>query len=509
MKKDARVLLATLALIVAGTLALSALPETRAKPNIILISIDSLRPDHMGIYGYSRETTPYIDAWAKNSVVLDNYFAAAYLTPISETSVHTGKYPFTNGVINFESGLSSGTRTLAEILQNNGWQTAAFGSSPEFSRERPALFRNFSRGFDVYEFEKNDANIAWYGRGNSPVPDAIAWMNKTGGSGDKPFFVWLVIGSAHWPYGQDEPVHFSDPEYDGFFNVPAKAFESTLAALFNGRYGRVYNGAMYDNGKIIKNDASADLKYIVDRYDDGLVSTDRSLKNLFEFLNMPQMHNTIVILQSEHGEDLGDRGTVAHYDISDVTVHAPLIIQMPGLPAHRSSTLVSGVDLAPTLLSALNLDSEAAGMDGKSFYPFLSSSEGVSRTEVFLARTPLWERVIAPPEPWLAPFVAEDNIEHFYDTGIRTDDWKLIHRLARDAIAQYSWYGRLTGVPVVLPEYQLYDLKNDPEERNDVYDTRKNDNVVSALRDKLNAWEKKMNESLPSYSPPEQIQPYF
>lgn len=482
------------------------------KPNLILISVDSLRPDHMGLYGYSRDTTPNIDLFAKDAVVFTNYFATSYLTPISEISVHTGCYPFTTGVINFNSLLSGKMETLAEVLKRNGYRTAAFGSSPEFFIH-PTLKAAFSRGFDHYFVpDKNDlawTNKRFNGRDELDIRDAILWARNIRQK-DEPFFLWLAVGSAHWPYGQDEPAHFSDPAYDGFFKVETAPPGSPQVPVFVDIYGHIYKNARYDNEQnMIPEDVETGIKYVIDRYDDGIVKTDRILKEVFDFLADPAVSaNTVIVIQSEHGEDFGEHGYIAHYDITDTQTRVPLIIKMPQAKPGRINALISGVDIYPTILEALGLTSSR--VDGESFYALLTDQAGYEpRTEIYLTRTPLWERLVSglSHENWLMPFREKDDLSHYHDMAIRTEEWKLVHRLARDILDEYSWYGWLTGEPPFLPEYELYHLPSDPLELKNIYSP--DDPVAAELRGKLLAWEEKMHRSLPEAPTRDHIQPYF
>ncbi|MSU73945.1 hypothetical protein EXS56_02280 [Candidatus Kaiserbacteria bacterium] len=487
------------------------------KFNVILISVDSLRPDHMSLYGYDRQTTPHIDAWAKDAVVFDKYFSSAFLTPISEASVHTGDYPFTSGVINFESNIRESVPTMAQVFKENGWQTAAFLSSPEFYNY-PALKSGFSRGFDTYTL---GTSRTYYPRGSDPVVLAKTWID---GHDRKPFFLWLAIGSAHWPYGQDEPNHFSDPSYTGIFNTDAV---KKWGLIWRDLFAFMYNGVHYSTTLPVHPVGSVtqkDMDYLLGRYDDGLVLTDRRIGALFDYLDKTGLSkNTVVILQSEHGEALGERGYIAHYDIFDESVHTPLIIKAPMLSPGRIKALVSGVDVMPTLLSLLNLP--LPKMDGIDFSSYLKgASTPPPREEVFLSRTPFWERNFSSDQQTRALFfpsqisidttvwtqyVAADDKAHYYDTGIRTDKWKLIHRLARASVKKYSWWGWLTGKALILPEYELYDLVKDPDELHNVYSAHEGDTDVRALRDKLNNWESAMKARLSEPTPSQEIQPYF
>lgn len=150
------------------------------RPNVILISIDSLRADHLSAYGYSRKTTPNIDDLAKEGVLFKNYFSQSYLTPVSEMSVHTGMYPSSSGLIGFDTILPNNVLTLAQILKKYGYQSAAFGNSPEFIIFE-ALKDSFNRGFDSY-----DISIF---REKMPDPEKEKVFNFIKSNPEKPFFV--------------------------------------------------------------------------------------------------------------------------------------------------------------------------------------------------------------------------------------------------------------------------------------------------------------------------------
>ncbi len=520
-----------LAAAAAGTLVL-AIPSAEYrpnKPNIVIISIDSLRADHMGIYGYARDTTPRIDAYAQGAAVFDNYFSTSPITPISAASVQTGQYPLRNGIINFETNFAPGVATLAETLQQEGWRTAAFGSSPELLG---TLRASFSQGFDTFSVYKKLPEVTESGvpdflrsaassvgidlaqapqkapmlrRNAIPVAEATTWIRE---GGEKPFYLWFSIGSVHWPYGSGIPNRFSSADYSGFLD--AERFQSNPLnkdiPLFQGLYGRIYGGALYNSSQtIVSTELARDIAHLIDSYDDGVSYTDRQLGPLLALLSSPAYRtNTIVIIESEHGEDLGEHGYIAHYDVLGTQTHVPLIIRGPGVLPGRVAGLASGVDVAPTLYDLLDLSHKA--LDGVSQIETIT--EGTpARDAVFLTRTPLWERIIAYSEPWLQPFVSLDNKEHFYDTAIRTDEWLLVHRRSREILHTYSWYGRLSGKPIALPEYELYSVANDPFELQDVYAEHAGD--VAPLRARLSLWEREMAAVAPGPQAEEEGQPYF
>lgn len=529
MLKDMGRLAVILVLLVVGILlsyiTLSNTQSSPGKMNVVLISIDSLRADHMSLYGYSRNTTPNIDAWAKKGVVFENYFSTSYLTPISEMSVHTGRYPFTNGMVNFMSPLRGDTRTLAEILNEKGWETATFGSSPEI-QWFPSVRAGFYRGFNIFPMAISGIDTVhrdrFTARGGNPVKDAVDWLRK-GKKSDTPFFLWLPIGSVHWPYGQDFPMRFTDHAYNGFLKNATSGWQ-TYSFIFNGKtyqastiveivkglqsYNYITDIPPIVSGIVL----DEDIRYLNARYDDGIAYTDLQLKFFLDYLVSSGLAaNTIVVIESEHGEGLGEHGYIAHYDILDTQVHTPLIIHIPGVPARRVQDMVSGVDILPTVLSALAV--KLPKVDGVDFLPYLNGTSTTSpRSEVFISRTPLWESVLSYAFGSLGrKFREEDDKTHYYDTAVRNQEWKLIHRLSRGAQLKYSWWGWVTGTPVKLPEYELYNIKSDPLERENLYTemSEKNNPDIIKLKGKLNLWEEKMKEAMPGPTPKAEIKEYF
>lgn len=486
-------------------------PPIRA-PNVILISIDSLRPDHMGIYGYDRNTTPHIDAWARGAAVFTNYFSTGYLT-FNEVSVHTGMYPITSGVINFESPLRGTIPTLAEVFSDAGYTTFAFGSSPEFLLDK-AIAGSLSRGFDIYDPVQTlaDTDPRRSRRGGDPVAAAIRSLKNATSSA--PFFLWLPIGSVHWPYGQDFPHVFSDSSYRG----PLME-DPTVIDQFKSQFGYLYNDTFYSSTTraVLSRDTEKDIAYVKDRYDDGIFAVDLMLKQLFDYLKATGLDKqTIVVLQAEHGEQFGEHGYIAHYDIFDTESHVPLIIKGPGITPRTLHGLISAIDVMPTILSLADI--APPPVDGIDLSAYLQKSATTSRDKVFLTRTPLWERVESDPlwdggEPSAYPFgkrfVAEDEKNHYYDSGVRTLKWKLIHRTARNAEEKYSWWRWLTGEKGTIPEYELFDLENDPLEQRNVYPENKKDTEVATLKSELSEWEKQMRASLPGPTRNFDVQPYF
>lgn len=497
--------------------------------NLILISLDSLRADHLSLYGYRRETAPNLTKWAKDAFVFNDYITTSYLTPISEASLHTGLYPRTNGVIDFVSDITEAYPTLAEILKSAGYRTAAIGSSPEFMQEElhgEEVSRKFlRRGFDEVFPDLVGYHGEWESRRPLPTEElrleeyafprirrglpfaAMDWLKKRD-QGEK-FFLWMPIGTVHWPYA-GKPFVFSDRNYRGVFRDDPLDWASL---------SWVFEGALWGPGQTKKQTLQeADTRFIRDRYDDGIFLVDQFLGQFFAALDRLRFaENTIVIISSEHGEDLGEHGYFAHYDVFDTQVRAPLIVKAPGLLAKRIPGQISTVDILPTLLEILDITHPRQNeLEGKSFARILTGEENRElRPYAFIDRTPLWEHVIWMPgqqlpdwQAWLLEFHERDAREHFHDVAVRTKDWKLIYRKSRNVQRRFSWWNRLTGRSVTPAEYELYNLRDDPLETQNVFS--KYPKITRLLGEKLRLWLKEMeSRPFPGVRGSPFIQPYF
>lgn len=449
--------------------------------NVILITIDSVTKSHLSLYGYNRQTSPNLDRWAREGKVFSQYITTSDLTPITQTSIQTGLYPSKNGVVSFSSRLPDTIPTMAELLKKSGYETAAIGSAPEYfadgSNGWQARRESFERGFDQFFVDyfdnqifpkKLDLSGTWKDYAFPPVDrglpfTAVNWLKQ---SPKQKFYLWIPVGSVHWPYNDTKPVHFADPTYSGLFAKDHLNWR--LPSVFR----RVYDHKLYqDNGDVIPL-SSADEQFIVDRYDDGIFVADQFLGELFQTLRDSGLDKkTIVLLTTEHGEQFGEHGYFAHYDIFDSEINTPLVITYPGVSAGRTSALVSSVDILPTIFDLLGIR-VPRGLDGSSFISILNDKAKEFRDHVFTERTPLMETLMYDPvtkeAEFLKPFLTLDDSHHYRDVSVRTHDWKLIYRESKDIQTTYAWWRWLTHDQTPLSEYELYHLTDDPLETKNV-----------------------------------------
>lgn len=279
------------------------------QPNVLLITIDTLRADRLGCYGFPLARTPNIDAIAGEGVRYSNAVAVAPITLPSHTSILTGMNPPAHGVRdNGTYRVSDDTVTLADRLKAAGYSTHAFVSAAVLNRRY-----NLSKGFDEYDDnlwgEDNPKLFMIRERqANKTVDSVLAWFNRWGLSKErKPFFSWVHLFDPHQPY-----------------QPPA--------------WARTVSPSLYDG---------------------EIAFVDKELGRLFTALRQSgQMNNTIVIITADHGESLGEHNEKTHaIFIYGSTVHVPLIVRFPRLLPSGSvyNGPVRSTDIVPTLLSLLKL----------------------------------------------------------------------------------------------------------------------------------------------------------
>jgi arylsulfatase A-like enzyme/Flp pilus assembly protein TadD len=274
-----------------------------AKSSVILITIDTVRADHVGCYGAQTVKTPTLDALAHDGVVFERAISQVPLTWPSHAVILTGTYPFQNGVQDFTGQpLAQQFRTVSQAFQKAGYATGAVVSAFVLDRSW-----GLARGFDFYDdafsaetFEKKDAGLVDRRAGES-VAHAIAWLTKTP---RRPFFLWLHLYDPHSPYDPPEP------------------------------YRSEYRSHLYDG----------EIAY-----------ADHELGNLMSWLKQNHLYDSsLVVALSDHGESLGEHGEDEHgFFVYNATVHVPLIVKPPagsGIPAGRHHGPVETAAVAPTLL---------------------------------------------------------------------------------------------------------------------------------------------------------------
>ncbi len=311
-----------LILILAVPAAFSAVAQVPAKPalNVVLITIDTLRADHVGCYGYKQIKTPNIDALAGDGARFERAFAVVPVTLPSHSTMLTGTYPMLSGMHDFSGNkLSPLQPTLASVLKQAGYQTAAVVSAAVLD-SRFGLNQGFDFYYDHFDFSRLDeANLDEMERpGNIAADVALDWLAK---NSQKSFFLWMHLYDPHFPYHPPEP------------------------------YSREYADRPYDG---------------------EIAFADEQVGRLLKFLKEKGIYkNTVIVLCGDHGESLGEHGEKTHgFFIYNATMHVPLIIRVPGNAATENviADPVSLVDIMPTVLSAVGVEIPSQ-VQGRNLFP--------------------------------------------------------------------------------------------------------------------------------------------
>lgn len=341
-----------------------------AHPSVVLITIDTLRADHLSGYGYTIPTSPNLDAFMAKGVQFTNAFSPAPCTAPSHASIMTGLYPSFHsvGAYNGIYALSSETETLAEIAGRNGCTTAAIVSNPVLSK---ALGLN--QGFQSYDDhldgkELNRPDKEQYA--NTAVDKALAKMEEFTSDA---FFLWLHLHDPHGPYVPPESWDgFRDRDYaDAQFALPVGEDHSGYRAI--PAYQVYYDVRRYGD--------------YVRRYDSEIAFADHELSRLFDALERTgRLASTMVIVTADHGEAFGEDGFYfAHsHSVGTDQVHVPLLMVGPGIPEGRVvSEPVSTRAVFATVLDFLGVPSPARGW-ADSLLPLAKGEESRKAQAVYV-----------------------------------------------------------------------------------------------------------------------------
>jgi len=299
-----------------GGLELPDAPEM----NVIVISFDALRAESLGVYGYQRPTSPNIDRFAEDALVFDNVQNAANSTPTSFASSWTGKLPHRV----FRGWRLDDADTLAEAFAEEGYRTAAFLNNAQLVPER-----NFDQGFDeyrVYKKRRTDTQV---------LEDAIAWLESSPG---EPFFMWVHFLSPHAPYDVREMAEaFYDADYRGPYET--------------------------SSGRGFETDDPVAVRRLRDLYDGEVLFADWLFGQLWGVVGSSGLaDNTLVVLTSDHGEELHEHGLFGHHRLYQQVLRTPMILRHPLVEGGRTDIVMQNIDLFPTLAGMLGLS--APEMDG-------------------------------------------------------------------------------------------------------------------------------------------------
>jgi len=439
-------------------------PPSAARPQgVIWIHADTLRPDHLSVYGAARETTPFLRKLASEGVTFTNAMSQATWTKVSTSSFLTSLYPTTHGVATIPDRLPASVTTVADVYRAAGYATVSY-SSVVFTGQLTNLHKGFE---EVHEATSQTDPVYTSKSAREYIDRATDWIDA---HKDGPFFMYLHVFDPHPPF---EPRH----PYESMWADPAKRDEHLKQR--DAMRKTIVDPAMAPRGmatteemKAAGVDPASYLAYDKDWYDGSIRALDAEIGRLFERLRGAGLdERTAVVFMSDHGEEFQDHGRMWHGQSAyGELAHVPLFFRWPGgIPAGaRVDEVVESIDIMPTVLDFSQLASPK-GIQGQTLVPLLKmKSASTSAT---------WKRRPAITEK-LSMRVAGDAPDptHQRDTGwesfaITDGDWKLIHHTIR---------------PAARPEFQLFDARRDPLDQRDV--AGEHADVVQRLSKALDGW---------------------
>ena len=309
-----------------------------ARPDVVLVSIDTLRADHLGSYGYTRPTSPFIDSLAAGGTRYGAARSASPWTLPSHTTMLSGLLPSTHHVVEDNLSLSAATPVLAERMRAAGYATAGVVSTLYVSS-----IYGFDRGFDHFEdfgIHAEKQNLQNQVVAAGVIDDALAWMRKQ--APGKPVFLFLHFYDVHYQY---EPPAPYDTRFD---RAPVDS---------DARY-KNYHFHKTRKGRI----DAAQMAHQVAQYDEEIAYVDDQLRRLSDTMAGRQ---TLWVVTADHGEELGERGSWGHaHTLYQEQLHVPLIVAGPGVvPGQVYDQPVGTQDIAPTLATLVGQPIAADGID--------------------------------------------------------------------------------------------------------------------------------------------------
>jgi arylsulfatase A-like enzyme len=416
--------------------------------NVVLIVVDSLRSDHLGINGYDRDTSPNIDKLAKEGVFFTNAICTIPRTSPSVSSILTGLYPHSHGLrFLFTYKLNPNVATLQEILQTHGYKT--IGNDIEMNDT------GIERGFDAFNL------LRWriINKIKRTIKKTVNWNYKVDPAKtltdfaiksikklrNEKFFLYLHYIGLHWPYNPPKP-------YDEMFESDYKGKHT-----FNEVNGKISRGDLIFNNNLPKEE----IKHAIAHHDGSIRHVDFQIGRLLKHLeNLNLMDDTLVILTADHGECFGEHNLYFQHGeyLYDEGLKVPLVIKHPKLLKKKIEKQVQLTDIMPTVLEILNIPS-IDKIDGISLMPMIEEDK-VVREYTFAESG--------------KNFFKQNKRVYFEGIKgkwrmIRTDEWKLIYIPHPDKDI-----------------YELYNLKNDFGETKNLID--KEIKIADKLKKELFKW---------------------
>lgn len=441
-------------------------PAPTGPPNVLLVSLDTVRADHTSVYGYGRDTTPGLAALAAGGTVFENAFSNGNESAWSHAALFTGRFASELASPVYETyGIPPGVALVSEALQASGYATGAFSAGGHVTGDF-----GFDQGWDLFTAQPSFGSL--YDTG----PLASAWIAAV--PEGKPWFAFLHGYDAHRPYKRPGPWDHlyaggrGSPLAEAICRSPCLSemvlkdvlFPELAPAWFTHAGGaQIMASEAYDRLATAGPEAqrvgltAEDRAHIVAHYDGAIRYTDSLLGvTLAQLEAAGKLDNTVVIVVSDHGEDLLDHGYMNHRTgLYDSCTRVPLVVWGPGFEGgKRVDGLVDGRDVAATI-AALAGVMPGAGSKGRDL------------------------RSVARGEGLVDATFAEGVMDQ---VSVRTLDHRLVYR--GSSLADPGFLDALRTAPLDGDQFELYALATDPGETTPVQDPV----TMGALRDRLVAW---------------------
>ena len=334
--------------------------------NIILIDIDGMRPDNLGVYGYHRNTSPNIDAFAKKSILFKNAYSQSWITADSLKSFFISFLP--------RFWISKQDLTLPKILKKQDYVTAAFTED--------LLFDINLLGFDttvvsgpIFRFNGPFPGGWTFNETNKTLNYGLDYIKK---NKNKKFFLYLHGYTLHYPYHSRYEDYF-DPDYNQDIDyIYQKYFYMVTNSSNKNESHNYYNDPKKSFFK------PEEINHIIAHYDGGILSDDELLGSFFNELDKTGVLNkTIIVLFSNRGEDLFENQRLIHFYASYFTTHVPLIIYIPGAEPKSIDAPVALMDIMPTILNLVDIKTNIS-MQGVNLVPIIENPKSADKSRTIL-----------------------------------------------------------------------------------------------------------------------------
>ena len=427
-----------------------------APQGVIFVHADTLRSDHLDMYGYERETAPILQGLAGEGARFDTVMAQGTWTKVSTPSFMTSLYPLSTGVHGFADRLPAAAITLAETYRDAGYATLAL-SSVLFTGQ----FTNLHQGYEELH-ESGSTETPGPKTARAYVDRIAEWLQV---HRDVPFFIYLHVFDPHDPYEPYRP-------YDGLWADPAHKEEheeqlDTVREVIDDPLRRNFGMPTRAELEQVEVDPDDFIAYDQGWYDGSIRAMDVEMGRLFERVRgLGLDERTLLVFTSDHGEEFFDHGQMFHgQTVYGELARVPLVMRWPGvIPADRVvDETVQLIDIMPTLLELTGLP-PVDGMQGQSLVPLLALGDSA-------------EGHWAPRQAFIEKAITNDNFSppprDTESYAVVDGGWKLIHNRIR---------------PDGVPEFELYDIHEDPLDLDDR--ASEQTDVVERLARDIDRWQR-------------------